>query len=105
MKLHQIFHFGFQLHKCLLIIRFDSASSDFANLIKDSFDLFVKKAFAVIRKWLQMPSVMELVGHGAWKRDEENPGVEDGGVRRRRRDGCFPFGAATVVRSGDEDVV
>ena len=37
-------------------------------------------------KWLQMPSVMELVGHGAWKRDEENPGVEDGGVRRRRRE-------------------
>lgn len=33
-----------------------------------------------------MPSVMELVGHGAWKRDEENPGVEDGGVRRRRRE-------------------
>ena len=127
----------------------------------------IKKAFAVIRKWLQMPSVMELVGHGAWKRDEENPGVPDGGTRvaamgvghgipsrrarrkkrnaagrvclslarryntldlaskvsvprgcgpfgnpgeegRRRpgrRNGNFPFGAATVVRSGDEDVV
>lgn len=24
---------------------------------------------------------MELVGHGAWKRDEENPGVPDGGTR------------------------
>ena len=31
--------------------------------------------------WLQMPSVMELVGHGAWKYDEENPGVPDGGTR------------------------
>ena len=118
-------------------------------------------------KWLQIPSVMELVGYRAWKYDEENPGVPDGGTRvaamgvghgipsrrarrkkrnaagrvclslarryntldlagkvsvprgcgpfenpgeegRRRpgrRNGNFPFGAATVVRSGDEDVV
>ena len=114
-----------------------------------------------------MPSVIELVGYRAWKYDEENPGVPDGGTRvaamgaghgipsrrvkrkkckdagqmrlslarryntldlagkvsvprgcgpfgnpgeegRRRpgrRNGNFPFGAATVVHSGDEDVV
>ena len=28
-----------------------------------------------------MPSVMELVGYRAWKYDEENPGVPDGGTR------------------------
>ena len=33
-----------------------------------------------------------------------NPG-EEGRRRPGRRDGCFPSGAATVVRSGDEDVV
>ena len=33
-----------------------------------------------------------------------NPG-DKGRRRLRRRDGCFPSGAATVVRSGDEDVV
>lgn len=41
-----------------------------------------EKAFAVIRKrlpkWLQMPSVMELVGHGTRKSDEENTGATDG---------------------------
>ena len=41
----------------------------------------IKKAFAVIRKRLQMPSVMELVGYRAWKYDEEKPGVPDGGTR------------------------
>lgn len=33
-----------------------------------------------------------------------NPG-DKGRWGLRRRDGNFPFGAATVVRSGDEDVV
>ena len=32
-------------------------------------------------KWLQMPSVMELVGHGARKCGKKNAGVENGGVR------------------------
>ena len=37
-------------------------------------------------KGLQMPNAMELVGYRKRKYDAENPGVEDGGARRRRRE-------------------
>ena len=52
----------------------------------------IEKAFAVIRKrlpkWLQMPGVMELVGHRARKCDAENPDVEDGGGQGAAAEPC-----------------